>query len=68
METFIVTPKSRAETKILSDLLHKLNITFKVITDEEKEDIGLGMKIKEADREKKVSRAEIMKALKIHEH
>lgn len=64
METFIITPKSREEAKILTDVLHKLKITVKVLTDEEKEDMGLGMMMKEADRSKKVSRAAIMKALK----
>lgn len=67
METFIITPKSRAEAKILTDVLDKLKIAVKVLTDEEKEDLGLAIMIKEADRSKKVSKAEIMKALKTDE-
>lgn len=64
METFIITPKNKAEAKTLADIFDKMKINVKVLTDEEKEDIGLGMMMKEADRKKKVSKSDIMKALK----
>ncbi|MGB4775850.1 MAG: hypothetical protein WBP45_11800 [Daejeonella sp.] len=64
METIIVSPKTKAEFKLLTDILHKMKIAAKVLTDEQKEDIGLGMMMKEADRGKKVSREIIMKTLK----
>lgn len=63
MESIVITPKSKDEAKIITDLLAKLNITSKVISDEEKEDLGLLLMMKEADRNDKVSRDEIMKKL-----
>lgn len=64
METFIVTPKTKAEAKLLKDIFEKMKIPAKVLSDEEKEDLGLAMMMKEADRSSKVSRDTIMKSLK----
>ena len=61
MESIVITPKSKDEAKIITDLLAKLNITSKIISDEEKEDLGLLLMMKEADRNEKVSREEVMK-------
>jgi len=40
-----------------------MNIASKVITEEEKEDMGLIMMMKEVDRNEKVSYEEVMKKL-----
>ncbi len=53
------------ETRFVTEFLKKIG--GKVLTDEEKEDIGLGMLMKEADRTKKVSKATIMKTLNLHD-
>jgi len=63
MESIVITPKSKDEAKIITDLLAKMNIDSKVISDEEKEDMGLLLMMKEADRNEKVSREEIMRKL-----
>jgi hypothetical protein len=63
MESIVITPKNKDEAKIITDLLAKMNINSKVISDEEKEDIGLLLMMKEADRNEKVSRDEIIKKL-----
>jgi hypothetical protein len=63
MESIVISPKTKDEAKIITDLLEKLNISSKVISDEEKEDMGLLMMMKEADREEKVSGEEVMKKL-----
>jgi hypothetical protein len=63
MESIVINPKTKGEAKIITDLLEKMNISLKVITDEEKEDLGLLMMMKEADRSEKVSREEVMKKL-----
>jgi len=63
MESIVITPKTKDEAKIITDLLNKMNISSSVITDEEKEDLGLLMMMKEVDRNDKVSRDEIMKKL-----
>ena len=64
METFIVTPKTKAEAKLLKDIFDKMNIPAKMLSDEEQEDMGLAIMMKEVDRSSKVSRDVIMKTLK----
>ncbi|HTD98853.1 MAG TPA: hypothetical protein VK668_06180 [Mucilaginibacter sp.] len=63
MESIVISPKTKDEAKVIQDLLAKMNISSKVITDEEKEDMGLMMMMKEADRNDKVSREDVMKKL-----
>jgi hypothetical protein len=63
MESIVINPKSKDEAKFITDLLQRMNISSKVITEGEKEDIGLLMMMKEADRNDKVSREEVMKKL-----
>jgi hypothetical protein len=64
MESIVISPKTKDEAKLITDLLQKMNISSKVITDEEKEDMGLVMMMKETDMDDLVSRAEIMQKLK----
>ena len=63
MESVIITPRNKKEMEFVSDLLEKLGISSKKLSIEEKEDIGLGLAIREADRTKKVSEAIVMKKL-----
>lgn len=64
MESIVITPKNRTEAKLITDLFDKMNISIKVFSEEEKEDMGLVAMMKEADRTEKVSREEIMRKLK----
>ena len=64
MKAVIVTPKDRAEMEFIHGLLRKLGIGSRLMTDEEMEDIGLGIMMKEADRSKKVSREAVMNKLR----
>jgi hypothetical protein len=63
MESIVINPKSKDEAKFIADLLQRMNISSKIITEEEKEDMGLLTMMKEADRNEKVSREEVMKKL-----
>jgi hypothetical protein len=63
MESIVISPKTRNEAKLITDLLAKMNIPSKVITEEEKEDIGLLIMMNEVDRDEIVSRDEVMKKL-----
>jgi len=63
MESIVINPKTKDEARFITDLLQRMNISSKIITEEEKEDIGLLMIMKEADRSEKVSREEVMKKL-----
>jgi len=63
MESIVINPKTKDEAKLITDLLSKMNISSKIITEEEKEDIGLLAMMKEVDRNEKVSYEEVMKKL-----
>jgi len=64
MESIVINPKTKGEAKLINDFLEKMNISSKVLTDEEKEDMGLVMMMKETDMDDLVSREEIMQKLK----
>ncbi|MGP8215715.1 MAG: hypothetical protein ACLQQ4_09155 [Bacteroidia bacterium] len=64
MTTLIVSPKTSSELKLVEKLLKGLGIPAHSITEEEREDIGLSILMKQADRSKKVSRESIMRKLK----
>jgi len=63
MESIVISPKTKEEAKLITALLERMRISSKIITDEEKEDLGLLMMMKEVDRNDIVSREEIMKTL-----
>ena len=63
MESIVINPKTIDEVKFITTLLEKMNISSKVITDEEKEDIELVMMMKGVDRSDKVTREEVMRKL-----
>ena len=63
MKSIVITPKDARELKFISELLEKLGINSRVLNEEEKEDIGMSILMKEVDRSSKVSKEEIMKKL-----
>jgi len=63
MESLVVTPNSSEDLSLLKLLLEKLRFPVRVLTEDEKEDIGLGILMMEADRNERVSREEIMRKL-----
>lgn len=63
MESVIITPRNKKELEFVSDLLNKLGINSKKLSLEEKEDLGLALSMREADRTKKVPETIIMKKL-----
>ena len=50
MPSLLITPKDEAEFGLLSALLERMHIDAMVIADDDKEDIGMGLLIQEADR------------------
>ncbi len=50
--------------RLISEVLKKMGISSKSLTLEEKEDFGLGLAMKEADRTKRVSANLIIQKLK----
>lgn len=63
METLIVTVKDKHEMQLVSDMLKKMRINTRKLSDEEREDIGLSKLMKQANRSEKVSREQVMKSL-----
>lgn len=63
MDSIIITPKNQKEYQFINELLQKMKLNFKTISDEEKEDLGLAVLMKSADRKKKVSRKTVMNKL-----
>ena len=64
MESLIVTPNDQEELALIKAVLKKMNLKTRIITDEEKENIGLAHFMSQADRNKTISREEVMKKLR----
>jgi hypothetical protein len=63
MTTMIIDIKDNVELKLLSEMFKKMQISAKILTAEEREDLGLMKLMKEVDRTKKVSRTKVMEKL-----
>lgn len=63
MDSLVISPTNSEDLSLLKQLIDKLHLPVRVITDEEKEDIGLGILMMEADRNDRVSREETMRKL-----
>ena len=64
METLIVTVKDKHEMQLVTEMLKKMRINAKKLSDEDREDIGLSKLMKQANRSEKVSRDQVMKSLR----
>ena len=63
-EFYCSKSQSQQELQFLSELLKKLGVDSKVLSDEDVEDLGLAALMKDVDRSDSVSEDEIMKKLK----
>lgn len=63
MPSILINPKNRDEYLFIEKLISKMNIHYTVLSDEDKEDIGLSLLMKKADRSHKVSRESVMRKL-----
>ncbi len=64
MSSIVVSPKSQKELQFISALLKKLGVRSRVLSDEELEDLGLSVMMRDVDRSEVVTEDEIMKKLK----
>ncbi len=62
MESIIINPKDKAEFELLTQILSRMNIASKVISEEHQEDLGLSILMKEADRDQKVYKETILES------
>ncbi|MBZ0246342.1 MAG: hypothetical protein K8H85_10370 [Cyclobacteriaceae bacterium] len=63
MSSIVVNPKSQQELQFLSELLKKLGVEAKVLSDEDTEDLGLAVLMKDVDRSQIASEDDIMEKL-----
>lgn len=63
MNSIVITPRNKSEEKLLSELFKNMGIGTRVLTVEEKEEMGLARLMARADRKQKVSRETIIKKL-----
>ena len=63
MKPVVIAPKNKKEFDFVSELLLKLNISTRSLTQDEIEDLGMSKLMREVDRTKRVSKEAIMKKL-----
>lgn len=63
MKALIVRSDDQVEMEFIADLLKKLGVSAMEISDEDVEDYGMSILMKDAERSKKVSREVVMKKL-----
>lgn len=63
MPSLLITPASDEELLLLTAMLKKMSIVTRVLSDEEKEDLGLGLMMGEAKNSGRVSRESVMRKL-----
>jgi len=63
MRSIVINPKNSDELKFLQDLLTKLGVESKTLSQEDMEYMGLALLMKDTDRQDRVSEAEVMKKL-----
>lgn len=64
MSSIVVNPKSLEEFKFVTELLKKLNIEAKILSDDQTEDLGLSLLMNDVDKSELASLEEIMAKLK----
>lgn len=63
MKTLIINTENQSDLKLLMNLVKRLGFDSRILTDEEKEDMGLLKAMLEGKKSKIVSRSIIMKQL-----
>jgi hypothetical protein len=63
MDTIILKTKNRKETRLIQQLANKMGIENRSITEEEMEDIGMAMLMREVKGSEYATREEVMSIL-----
>jgi 16S rRNA G527 N7-methylase RsmG len=63
MKALLIHPANHKEMEFLTQLLNKLGVSALELTQEELEDYGMALLIKDVDRSDKVDKSEVMKKL-----
>ncbi|WP_420582799.1 hypothetical protein [Reichenbachiella sp.] len=60
MSSIVINPKNEKELRFVAELLKKLGVASKVLSDEEQEDLGLGLLMKDVDRSDLTSEDDVL--------
>ena len=63
MDTIILKTKNRTETRLIQEYAQRLGIENKSLTEDEMEDLGMTILLREVDRSQYASREEVMRIL-----
>ncbi len=63
MSTLFVTSKNKTDIKLANSVLKRMGFAVKLLSEDNKEDLGMLYYMNKADRNKKVSRETVMKKL-----
>ena len=63
MDSLLITPASEADFRLSVALLEKMNVAAEVLSEEDREDAGLGLLMREAQGSPLVSRATVTREL-----
>ncbi len=63
MKSIVITSKNKSEFEFVSNLVKKLGLASRTLSVEEKEDVGLGLLMREVDRSTKVKKSTVLKNL-----
>jgi hypothetical protein len=63
METLIIQSENSRDIKLLKEIVTKMGLKSAQLSEEQAEDIGLSLLMKDADRSKTISRQTVMEIL-----
>jgi len=63
LDALIIKSENRSDLKLISDLVKKMGLEYKSLSEEDIEDFGLTIFMKQADRTSTVSRETVMRKL-----
>jgi hypothetical protein len=63
-KSIIITPKDKEEEKLLQQLIKRMGISGRTLSEEEMEDAGLALAMSKVDRTKVVSKERVLRKLK----
>jgi hypothetical protein len=63
METLVLTSRSKKDLELINLIAHKMGLSSRYLSNNEKEDIGLLKAMLQADRGDKVNRESVIKIL-----
>jgi len=64
MNSIVINPKDPNEFQFLKSLSDKLGVQSKVLSEEELEDMGMAVLMKDTDRSDRISEADVMDKLR----